>query len=320
MLTTDGKNFFGAYNCMRYVIYASREFNGGGLVLRELARLLEKKGCDVRLISVCRPSDRVPLNRVVLTLKSLLQTMVDVVKRFWDNAKQNGLPYARYDIKRKFFAYVNRDDVVVYPEIVLGNPLHAKNVVRWFLYHNRFPNDPDAYGKNELVFSFREHFNDYKLNPSCRLFTLNYFDKDLYKQTNFEERDGVCYIIRKGKNRPDLPKTFDGPVIDDLPEKEKVAVFNHCKYCYDYDTQTFYTSIACVCGCIPIIVMEPGKKKSDYLGKGDVDYGKAYGDAPEEIEYAVETRPLRLKMLDFEERNKKNIDFFVNEVQNYFQR
>lgn len=304
---------------MKFVIFSTRSYSGGNIVLIHLCRLLRERNFDARIFSAYTYSDLSgPICFFTLFLKWIYYSLRDVAKFFLVKFNLKNDLREMPKGSRKKTPFIDEEAIVVYPEGVWGNPLHAKNVVRWFLYHNRFPNNPEAYGKNELVFSFREHFNDYNLNPSCRLLTLNYFDKDLYKQTNFGERSGVCYIIRKGKNRPDLPKTFDGPVIDDLPEKEKVAVLNRCKYCYDYDTQTFYTSIACVCGCIPIVVMEPGKKKSDYLGKGDVDYGKAYGDTPEEVEYAVETRPLRLKMLDFDEQNKKNVDFFVKEVQNFF--
>ena len=243
----------------------------------------------------------------------------DVVKLFLIKAhlKENQFG-SLLSFKEKIIPYTSKNTIVVYSEGVYGNPLRAKNVVRWFLYHNRFPNNPEAYGKDDLVFSYREIFNDYNLNPLCRLLTLNYFDKDLYKQTNFGERTGVCYIIRKGKNRPDLPKHFDGPIIDNLTETEKVAILNKCKICYDYDTQTFYSTIAAVCGCIPIVVMEQGKSKSDYLGEGDSDYGRAYGDSPEEIERAIKTRQRCLQMLDFEESNQENVDFFIKTISEYF--
>lgn len=303
----------------KIVIVMTRTCSGGNLALRLLGRELQKRGFSVKVYP-CNFLDLIHANsRTTLLKMRLCAYAKDFVKWIFMILKIRENPFGRLLLfRQQILPFVSDDTIVVYSEAVYGNPLHAKNIVRWFLYHNRFPNNPEAYVKDELVFSFRELFNDYNLNPSCRLFTLNYFDNVLYKQTNYKERNGVCYIIRKGKNRPDLPKIFDGPVIDDLSEKEKVAELNRCKYCYDYDTQTFYTSIACVCGCIPIVVMEPGKKKSDYLGKDDVDYGIAYGNTPEEIEYAIETRPLRLKMLDFDAQNKKNIDYFMNEVENFF--
>ena len=304
---------------MKFVIYTTRSYSGGNIVLRSLCRLLNERGHDARIISYYTSSDlNHPTRALTLWLKWIYYLFRDLTKFVLVKMRIKTDALACQKCPKKIYPYVDSDTIVVYPEAIYGNPFHASRVVRWFLFYNRFSQCLIAYGENELIFSFREKFNDYNLNPTCRLFTLNYFDTSLYKQTNFGERKGVCYIVRKGKNRTDLPKVFNGPIIDDLPEKEKVAVLNRCKYCYDYDTQTFYTSIACVCGCVPIVMMEPGKTKSDYLGEGDVDYGKAYGDTPEQIEYAIRTRSDRLKMLDFSESNKKNIDFFIQEVEKYF--
>lgn len=304
---------------MKFVINTTYNERGGNIVLYLLGKMLEERGYDVSFFIInYTPVPAKGLRMVKYWLKWVVFSVKNLFRELSNQIFAKEIKHSPFNIIIKRIPFFKKNTVVIYPDIIYGNPLHAMKVVRWFLYHNRFPNDPDAYGKNELTFCYREHFNDYNLNPACRVLTLNYFDTSLYKQTNFGEREGVCYIIRKGKKRKDLPKVFDGPIIDDLPENEKVAVFNRCKYCYDYDTQTFYTNIACVCGCIPIVMMELGKTKSDYLGKGDFDYGKAYGDTPEEIEYAIKTRQKRLKMLDFSERNEKNVDFFLNEVEQHF--
>ena len=303
----------------KIVIVTTRSYSGGNIVLRLLGKELQKRCFSVKCYScdsvdLSHSNDFFKLFRIRFwaftkdCLKKILIALKFREKKFEDLMA----------IPQQILPFVSKNTIVVYPEIVYGNPLRAKKVVRWFLYHNRFPNNPEAYGKDELIFSYREHFNDYNLNPSCRLLNLSHFNKELYKQTNFGERNGVCYIIRKGKNRTDLPQTFDGPIIDDLPEKEKVAIFNKCKFCYDYDTQTFYSTIAAVCGCVPIVVMELGKSKLDYLGDGDHDYGRAFGDTPEEIERAIKTRQQCLQMLDFEESNRKNVDFFIKTVSEYF--
>lgn len=303
----------------KFVIVMTRTYSGGNLGLRLLGRFLQSKGHSVEIYpynfeELTHPNSLFSLLK--MRMRNFIKTKVKQCLMFV-GLKENPFCSLQW-YHEKILPFVSKNTIVVYSEGVYGNPLHAKNVVRWFLFHNRFPNDPNAYGKDELTFSFREHFNDYNLNPTCRLLKVNHFNSELYKQTNFEKREGVCYIIRKGKNRTDLPKTFDGPIIDNLPEKEKVAVFNRCKYCYDYDTQTFYNTIACVCGCIPIVMMEPGKTKADYLGKGDFDYGKAYGNTPKEIEYAIRTRPDRLKLLDYTEKNERNVDFFIQEIEKRF--
>lgn len=208
----------------------------------------------------------------------------------------------------KWSPFIDRENtILIYPEVTFGNPLHAKNVVRWMMYYYPYKETPNAYSINDLFIAYREVFNDKKLNPQNLIVGQAYFDSHRYRQYNFGERNGNCYILRKGRNRADLPEHFDGPVFDDnMSQEELVKMFNEHKYCYSYDTQTFYTTIAAVCGCIPIVVLEPGKTISDYLMPDEKHLGKAYGNTKEQIEYAIRTRDDLLKSLDYSGRNKAN--------------
>ena len=221
--------------------------------------------------------------------------------------------------KRKWTPFISDDTIVVYPDMMYGNILKAKNIVRWLLYFNRFKNNVNAYGKDDLFFCYREIFNDYQLNPKCRMLYFQNFDFELYKQTNYGERLGCCYVVRKGINRNDLPENFNGPVIDNWSEEDKVKALNKYKFCYFYDTQTFYTAIAAVCGCIPIIVMEPGKIKEDYLGYGEYPLGVAYGDTVSEIEYAEKTRDDCINYLkQFDNNSIEMTENFIRICKEYF--
>ena len=310
----------------KIVLVSPEPCYGGALAIFKLCRLLEDKNIDARIYLY----DKFWSFRKNSPLKNVLIYVANILRNTAYNLKCQMLllleflhlvspSYKPIKCRFKRFPFFSKDTIVLYPDVIYGNPLRARKVVRWFLFHNRFQNDCDAFGKGDLFFCYRQIFNDYKWNPTCRILTICHFDSELYKRTNYGHRSGVCYIIRKGRNRVDLPKVYDGPVIDDLPEKEKVAVLNRCKYCFDYDTQTFYDSIACVCGCIPIVVMEPGKTKSDYVKGSDKDWGIAYGSTPEQIDYAAKTRQQRIDLLDFEGKNKKNVDSFIQEIQNYFE-
>jgi hypothetical protein len=223
--------------------------------------------------------------------------------------------------KYKLWPFVNFEkSIVVYPEIVFGNPFKAPNVVRWFLFHNRYKNQPQAYDESDMFITFRDFFNDADLNPLGKKVTFSFFDKELYRQYNFGERKGNCYILRKGRNRADLPTEFDGPVFDNnMSQEDLVKMFNEHKFCYTYDTQTFYTKIAAVCGCIPIIVMEEGKTVEDYRSAADgTHFGVAYGDTPEQIEYALATRDKMIERLNFDQRNEDNAKKFVSIIEERF--
>lgn len=315
----------------RIIIINSYTYYGGPLVLSELCRCLNKIGFDARLfllhtfpttekeLSNFSKKERFIIN-IKLTIAIFLNRLFPALgfnkKYFPEYFNASHLKGCKLQISPFFF---NKNTIVLYPEIVYGNPLKAKNVVRWLLYFNRYPNDIQAYDKHDLFICFREIFNDFTLNPSLRKVTINHFDKDLYKQTNFSKRSGSCYFIRKGRNRKDLPLKFDGPVLDDLPEEEKVKILNKCEFCYCYDTQTFYSSIASICGCKSIIVPEPGKNKSDYRGSDDrLPYGIAYGNRKEELEWAESTRKDLINLLNYEESNRQNTLLFIKYVNDYF--
>jgi hypothetical protein len=317
----------------KIIIVNCYTYCGGPLVLSELCRCLNKIGFDARLFLLhtfptteknlfnFSRKDRFIVNiklAIAIILNRLFPTLGFNKKYFPEYFKAPHLKGCKLQIS-PFFS--DKNTIVLYPEIVYGNPLKAKNVVRWLLYFNRYPNDTQAYNEKDLFITFRELFNDFTLNPSLRTVKINYFDKNLYKQTNFSKRTGNCYFIRKGRNRKDLPLKFDGPILDDLSEEEKVKILNECEFCYSYDTQTFYSSIASICGCKSIIVPEPGKNKNDYLGADDErPYGIAYGTNKEELEWAEDTRKQLSNRLNYEKSNMENAQLFTNYVKDYFEK
>lgn len=47
-------------------------------------------------------------------------------------------------------------------------------------------------------------------------------------------------------------------------------------------------------------------------------YGVAYGDSPEQIEYAVKTREKRIASLDYSKSNQDSVKAFVEILENKF--
>ena len=310
---------------VNYTMYA-----GGPLVLSALCAELRKIGYDARLYFVpafikgkvdYRQYRKTILKyNLKILYKEILYTLLHRIVRFSTFRQQGRSSMCVPGIKIQYLPVFNRKrTIVVYPEVIYGNPLGAQNVVRWFLYHNPFANEKEAFGKDDFHIAFREVFNPSDLNPQKRIVTISYFDAQLYRQYNMGTREGKCYILYKGRNRADIPSQFDGPVFDsNMSQMELVDMLNHHKYCFIYDTQTFYATIAAVCGCIPIIVLEPGKTERDYLGEGEKHLGKAYGNTPEQIAYAINTRDELLKSLDFSDRNRENALHMVSLLKERF--
>lgn len=315
----------------KIIIYNCTYYAGGTIVMSALCKTLRELGYDARVMFTHHYQidayDKEGCREYVW--KKLIKTwLAHCLEKFLpglDFVKKNALPInpltTMSGIKIQYCPFFRKkDSIIIYPETLYGNPLCGKNVVRWLLYHHRFTDVPEAFGSNDLFVCYREVFNDYQLNPQLHTLRLRYFDANLYRQYNYNERKGNCYIIRKGKNRSDLPQHFDGPVFDNnMSEEDLVKMFNEHEYCYSYDTQTFYSSIASICGCKSVVVMEPGKTERDYRKSDDTPhYGVAYGDSPDQLKYAEDTRPLLLQSLDYTERNKQSVSSFVTLLTKHF--
>lgn len=315
----------------KFVIVSPRQGKGGPIVLHAMCKNLTDMGFDAKIFytEYYKYEEH---EKFVFWRRWFKYFVIDFFEKsialiLGEKAVKNSERFARHlnipvkGCKRKYLPWVDDDTIVVYPDVIYGNFLRAKHVVRWFLYHNRFSDEVDkAYGKNDMFVCYREIFNDDKLNPTRRKLRTPYFDWETYKQTNFGQRSGTCYIVRKGAKRPDLPEHFDGRVVDDLSEKEKVKFFNQCEFCICYDLQTAYTTIAAVCGCIPIVIPEEGKTWRDYKDEGEKPLGVAWGTTPELIEYAKETRQLLLDKIALNEaQGRETVEQFVQYCNEYFE-
>lgn len=315
----------------RIIIVRPYHNYGGPLVLSVMCKLLMEHGYDARLFYV-NELPKKDTKYLFFWIRWSWFTIVSLIKRllcrlfkgysFLSSSRFRHFAYVPVKgCKVQYSPFYDRENtIVVYPEMVYGNFLRAKNVVRYLLFFNRFQGDPHSFGIDDLIICYDQSYNDWSLCPSCNEIQLHYFDKDTYRQYNYGEREGRCYIIRKGRNRIDLPQSFDGEIIDnEMLEEDIVRIFNDNKYCYAYDLYTYYSIIASVCGCISIKVMEPGKCKSDYIQDlNKSPYGIAFGDSPEEIEWAVNTRHLLLESLDYDKSNERAIMKFIDLLNKHF--
>lgn len=310
----------------RILICGHHGKSGGNLVLSQLCSLLREKGYDARIFPTRSYTQQG--RSMLVWWKEWIWYILNVgwyrlLKIVISNPTTKYMKgdkdffYNPVDgTKIQIWPFFNKEKtIVVYNEGFWGNFLKAKHVVRWLL-SDGYEENRKVFDPNDLVLAFRQIFNDYRVNPTCKVVTISCFNHQLYRQYNNNERKGNCYIVKKGNKRLDLPKQFDGPIVDGKSEKEIVEIFNNCKYCYSYDVQTMYSIIAAVCGCISIVVPEDGKKRSDYLKPDDgCGYGIAYGDSLDEIQYAIETRDQLLKSIDFTDSNEQNINKFIKYIE-----
>lgn len=189
------------------------------------------------------------------------------------------------------FQYDPLTTMVIYPEIVIGNPLNASHVTRWLLNTPGMVGGDGVYSSDDLVYTY----SDYYYSPvgkriDGKLWIYDFKTNIFYNQN--VERRGDCFIIKKGgakkldKHRP------DSICIEPFPgDLELAKIFNKCEYFICYDDACFHTVQAALCGCIPIVIPKEGMSDAEYFEKNEMNrYGVAYGF--NKIEYAKNTQHL----------------------------
>jgi hypothetical protein len=199
---------------------------------------------------------------------------------------------------------INNNTIVIYPEVISGNPLNAKNVVRWILLELGIEMPIDHYkkwNKTDLIY----HWEKIDKQLCCPFFN------NIFSYKNSQQRDKSCYLIKKG---PLIHKNInyihpsDSICIDNLSLYEINDIFNKCKFFYTYDADTAYIIYAAVCGCIPIIYEIDGVSEEEYFTSKMFNFenniynrGIVYGNNIEKINYILENK-----------LNKNNEEYYRN--------
>ena len=153
-----------------------------------------------------------------------------------------------------------------------------EHVVRWLLHKPGWHKGRVDYGPGDRYFFYQKAFDDPALNPDGdNLLKTVWVRDDVYRQTHHGERRGSCYILRKGKGRTLVHDLKDSVLVDKLSHTELAKVFNRVQTCISYDAYTMYSLYAALCGCVSVVVPEPGVSKEQWYPDPKDRYGLAYG-------------------------------------------
>ena len=213
-----------------------------------------------------------------------------------------------------------QDSVVIYPEIIEGNPLRAKRVVRWLLNKPGAIMGTASYGLDELIIYYSEHFLPFGAKANHR-HQLKLFEhrEDLYKDIKPIKRSNCYFMVRKGG---DTPLTYHPPgsiQVDGLRHRELAPLFQTAELFISYDLHTAYSAFASICGCDSVVVPRTGMTKEQWKSGKDVSEmnGIAYG--LEDIQRARNTRPDLLHgFRQIETNNYSQVTNFLQLCQEYF--
>jgi hypothetical protein len=305
----------------KYVIVAPgfNEHVGGNIALHKLCHILNEQGHQAYLCPIA--------DDYLIRFNSFFKDFLKAVERkLRFHRRFHGLKISpRFNtplLDLGAFSLNNEDYVVLYPETVCGNPLGAKNVVRWLLHQPGFHTGFVGYSSKELIFKFNNAIRDFFIfgsKTSENFLKIIDYPVDLYNQENCAlERSGVAYCIRKGKNKKLNRHPDDAVLIDDLSHAEIASLFKRVKTFISYDDYTAYSLFAVLCGCDSVVVPSEGVNEKSWYPNVEDRYGIAYGF--ERLEWSKSTAHLQVART-FEEITKlnKTVQFFTQECESYFE-
>ena len=170
------------------------------------------------------------------------------------------------------------EDIVIYPEIVSGNPLQFKNVVRYILYFSGKLGGDEKYFDNELLFTFSKQYME-----NCPELAIPTLDTKLfYKDDTLKTIDS--YFVYKGGKWKDIPE-FAGMVEINsrYPEtrQELAELLRKTKTLYSYDRHSILLEEASLCGCDVKLITKDGFE--DY----SCNYFEEYKNLDEQLAYFI---------------------------------
>lgn len=299
--------------------------NGGAIVLHKLCHLLNENGREAYLFPIVENFQLNRFNYRKVLLKFFKKNLREPFRRLKVNPAFK--TPVLYQLPKDF---KNRQDewIVLYPEITFGNPLGAKNVVRWFLNNPEF--DPETggetrnvfFGKNELYFRYAPYFKDFRYPGSTTsdlFLRVTHLPLDLFNMENAAPvRKGIAYCIRKGKNKPICHDLQDSILIDGKKHQEIAAIFKRVETFISYDSHTAYSRFAALCGCDSVVIPDEGVTQEEWKPNIEDRYGVAYGF--ENVEWARSTRSqLRETVIGIESGSVANVLSFIQEVDGFFE-
>jgi len=321
------------YNGFDFQYYRNKYFNGTDISDYEIMKYHHITGKNngnsinnrVKIVIYTPPLDIncggiIAIHNMAKTLNELnIQTKLYVY---------NGITYN--NIFCTNFAHMDEIDentIVVYPEIVSGNPLGATRVVRWILLELGIEMPLDQWkkwGVNDLVYYWEPKKEGKQL---C----LNWYNPIFTNNNINGPRNNTCYLVKKGRlihKNINYMHPQNSICLDDIHDLQYISnVFNRCKYFYCYDPNSSFTIFAASCGCIPIIYPISGVSSEEYFQARMFNYegtiynkGIVYGNNINDINRAsMEINSLGDYYPRLFDMYKKTVVSFISEINQYNQ-
>lgn len=291
------------------------ENNGGAIALHKLCDILNLLGREAHLFPYIDNYELNKFNYKKIFLKFFSKQLREPLRQFKTN------PNFRTSYLKKIPHEGLDNWIVIYPEIIFGNPLDAKNVVRWLLHNPGFHSGKIFFGKNEFLIRFGSWFEEFHYPGSTlskSFLHVVHYPTDIYNLQGVAiQRTGTAYSIRKSKNKKIIHNLSDSILIDGKKHGEIAEIFKRVKTFISYDPHSTFSVLAAMCGCDSVVIPDEGISESEWMPDINRTFGIAYGF--ENISKAAKTRYLLQQRID--SLNSHILDStasFLNEVDQFF--
>lgn len=211
--------------------------------------------------------------------------------------------------------------IVIYPEVVAGNPLKARRVVRWLLYPAGGHTGSVHYGTGELYVPYNKSFGRLEIPGSKMLsdeLRIVHYPLSLYRPpSDSSPRSGTAYLLKKGKGKPLVHHPVDAIQIDRMGHREISEIFRRVQTFVSYDVYTAYSFFAAIAGCDSVVIPDEGLDEATWYPDPRDRDGISYGW--DRLGHARATRHLVLpRLVDQEAQNLAAVKRFVANVEDFF--
>jgi len=230
-------------------------------------------------------------------------------------------PIKRYSNKSKIISQNDRFDlnktIVIYPEVVVGNPFNAKHVVRWLLNTPRLMGGDGIFKDTDLIYKYVDYF---KADDESKVRgILNVFDFKLEKFYDYgkDRTNKQCFMVKKGVGKKMIHESNAIDFLPFLDDDNSRDIFNDCEMFISYDYASMHSIQAALCGCVSVVIPDENVDRDEFISKRPYfKYGIAYG--MDDIERAKETMPMMRDYLKgFQEDSLQSVKDFVYQTKEH---
>jgi predicted Ser/Thr protein kinase len=300
----------------KIIIYAPSYSDkvGGTIALHKLCHIINEIGGKAYLY---------PMFRSVVINKRVFGKAIWSIFKDWIRPL-----YKRYKVNPSFNTPVLKSlpknmgqYIVIYPEITFGNPLNAKNIVRWLLHNPGFHSNIIHFGTNEFYIKYHHGFDEfthYKSFSSKNILQIKHYPTELYNlQNTSQKRSGTAYCLRKGVGKKIVHDLRDSILIDGKSHQEIAKIFKSVKCFISYDTNTAFSHLAVLCGCDSVVIPDENVTEENWYPNPKDRYGIAYGfeniEKSQSTKHMLESEIKNIELINIEQTKK-----FIDDINAYF--